>query len=546
MSFRDAIGTIRALGHDLIWIDSLCIIQDDEQDWQRESSRMASTYRHAALTIAVTRAMNSEMGCFPPIGGSPYIWISRSGDSGASEYLTSGPNDKWKFIHIQHPKLWVPFAVTIGRCSRHFILRPGHDLRSLQHEGEYGNWATNIKQSNYPLLSCAWPYQERMLSPQIVHFGPNEIAWECCEAFWSKSYGAEYRHVDEAIPYRDQEMRRRRISKDGDYAGRINVANSHKGEFPIERARRMLISLMDEELPRSRLLKSLGLKRYEECRNSDLKIELLRKTWHRIIEEFTRLNITFEMDRLPALSGLASAVSASFQSLHDGDINIPTPMYLAGIWSNCLPYSLLWTCSPNSRRTSKYRAPTFSWASVEGAITFQTPLTAESKKGDPVWRCEIVNRSSTPLGLDPHGQVKAGFIEVFGWTGNATVITAGSASNGGNAIRGIIEQDQRKPGGPEPITRRQGFYQDISPHPCAKDSVEITPGDEVLVLLIECEKTDRYGYRVMALVLRFTEQQHAYQRVGLICPDIQYVEGHRDLFLWPSGWFPEKRTVKII
>ncbi|KAI1733372.1 hypothetical protein F4680DRAFT_464604, partial [Xylaria scruposa] len=110
-------------------------------------------------------------------------------------------------------------------------------------------------------------------------------------------------------------------------------------------------------------------------------------------------------------------------------------------------YSLLWTCSQNSRRISKYRTPTFSWASIKGAITFLTPLTAKSKKGDPVWRCECLNRSSTLLGLDPHGQVKAGFIEVVGWTGNATVITAGSASNGYNATRDIIEQDQRKLGG---------------------------------------------------------------------------------------------------
>ncbi|KAI0854544.1 hypothetical protein F4860DRAFT_523156 [Xylaria cubensis] len=390
--------------------------------------------------------------------------------------------------------------------------------RSLQHEGEYGNWATTIKESDYRLLSRAWSYQERMLSPRIIHFGPN------CEAFWSKNYGAEYRHINEAIPYLDSEIRTG-ISEDGDYAGRTNVANSHKGKFPIERARRMLVSLMDEKPSRSQLLEPLGsLGKYEGRSNPDLKIELLRKTWHCIIDEFTRLNITFAMDRLPALSGLASAITAPFQPLYDRNINLPTPMYLAGIWSNCLPYSLLWTCSPNSRRTSKYRAPTFSWASVEGAATFQTPLTAGTKKGDPV---------------------KAGFIEVVGWTGNATVIAVGSTSTGENGTRGIIEQDQRKPDSKESSTKRQEFYLDISPCLRKKESVEVTAGDEVLVLLIESEKTIRYGYRVMALILRFTEQQRAYQRVGLICPDIQYVEGYQDLFLWPSGWFPEKRTVKI-
>lgn len=35
-----------------IWIDALCIIQDDLSDWAKEGSNIAGIYRGARLTIA--------------------------------------------------------------------------------------------------------------------------------------------------------------------------------------------------------------------------------------------------------------------------------------------------------------------------------------------------------------------------------------------------------------------------------------------------------------------------------------------------------------
>jgi hypothetical protein len=55
-TFRDAISICRYLKVQFLWIDSLCIIQDDEQDWEREASRMADVYANAYLTIAASAA----------------------------------------------------------------------------------------------------------------------------------------------------------------------------------------------------------------------------------------------------------------------------------------------------------------------------------------------------------------------------------------------------------------------------------------------------------------------------------------------------------
>ncbi|OWY45241.1 HET-like protein [Alternaria alternata] len=48
---KDAIATTRAIGLRYLWIDALCIIQDDKDDWSHESSQMNLVYRHAFVTF---------------------------------------------------------------------------------------------------------------------------------------------------------------------------------------------------------------------------------------------------------------------------------------------------------------------------------------------------------------------------------------------------------------------------------------------------------------------------------------------------------------
>ncbi|KAF2176935.1 heterokaryon incompatibility, partial [Zopfia rhizophila CBS 207.26] len=55
----DTVVTTRALGFRYLWIDSLCIVQDDEDNWQKESQMMATIYEHAVITLAESAAMDS-------------------------------------------------------------------------------------------------------------------------------------------------------------------------------------------------------------------------------------------------------------------------------------------------------------------------------------------------------------------------------------------------------------------------------------------------------------------------------------------------------
>jgi hypothetical protein len=53
------------LGFRYIWIDSLCIIQDDAEDWEVQSALMSEIYQNAVLTLAATSSTGDNEGCSP-------------------------------------------------------------------------------------------------------------------------------------------------------------------------------------------------------------------------------------------------------------------------------------------------------------------------------------------------------------------------------------------------------------------------------------------------------------------------------------------------
>jgi hypothetical protein len=51
-TFADAVTVTKMLGLRYLWIDSLCIIQDSQEDWVHESAHMAKVYENAFVTIS--------------------------------------------------------------------------------------------------------------------------------------------------------------------------------------------------------------------------------------------------------------------------------------------------------------------------------------------------------------------------------------------------------------------------------------------------------------------------------------------------------------
>ena len=65
-TFREAIQNTRALEINYLWIDALCIVQDSEDDWTRESQLMSSVYSRSWLNLAATSASDCHGGLFRP------------------------------------------------------------------------------------------------------------------------------------------------------------------------------------------------------------------------------------------------------------------------------------------------------------------------------------------------------------------------------------------------------------------------------------------------------------------------------------------------
>jgi hypothetical protein len=136
-TFKDAVPITRSLGLRYLWIDSLCIIQEETNnlDWEREASKMAAVYSNALVTIAATGARDGTGGCFNEENGKE-IWVSDE------KYATYSAHVR---RYIEHPDL------------------------------------DDIELSEFPLSTRGWVHQERLLSPRFLHFGKREIAWECME-----------------------------------------------------------------------------------------------------------------------------------------------------------------------------------------------------------------------------------------------------------------------------------------------------------------------------------------------------------------------------
>ena len=61
---KEALLVTRALGFQYLWIDALCLVQDDPDDWSREAASMQQVYSNATLTIAPLTGTTSDAGLF--------------------------------------------------------------------------------------------------------------------------------------------------------------------------------------------------------------------------------------------------------------------------------------------------------------------------------------------------------------------------------------------------------------------------------------------------------------------------------------------------
>ncbi|KAK7414969.1 hypothetical protein QQX98_006202 [Neonectria punicea] len=67
LTVKQAFEVVRVLGFRYLWVDALCIVQDDEADWQREARKMGAVYSNATLVIAAMASRGTEEGLYSTV-----------------------------------------------------------------------------------------------------------------------------------------------------------------------------------------------------------------------------------------------------------------------------------------------------------------------------------------------------------------------------------------------------------------------------------------------------------------------------------------------
>ncbi|KAF0329547.1 tol-like protein [Colletotrichum asianum] len=129
-TFQDAVTVTRALGVSYLWIDSLCIIQEDDEDWKSEAARMEDVFSSAYCTIAASSSTSSLDG-----------FIAKRAQRAA--------------IGIQTSQGTLYLAEAID------------DFKTHVEKGV--------------LNTRGWVLQERALSRRTIHFTSTQMYWECGE-----------------------------------------------------------------------------------------------------------------------------------------------------------------------------------------------------------------------------------------------------------------------------------------------------------------------------------------------------------------------------
>lgn len=295
-TFREAVIVCRKLEMRYLWIDSLCIIQNDGDDWAKESAYMGDIYRDATFSIMAAGADAGAIGCFVP-RSRPRLEPVRV------QYL-----DNQGLLE----------AVSIGLP------------RGSLHEGL----------ENGPLQSRAWCLQERVLSRRTIHFCKKHIVWEC-------------------------EMSS--IAEDGTH---------------LDRAAGM-------EATQIKLQDNMGT-------GNHLR-HPLQGRWRRIVQDYTHRNLTQVTDKLPAISGLAQKVHTETKD-----------QYAAGLWKNHLYNDLFWFAEDHMEPAIPYRAPTWSWAAYDGAISYNEVYDMKMIYFEPSLKdIEVIMEPTT---VNAFGRIDAGHI----------------------------------------------------------------------------------------------------------------------------------------
>ncbi|KAH7191703.1 heterokaryon incompatibility protein-domain-containing protein [Fusarium flagelliforme] len=281
-TIQSAIATTKDLGYQYLWVDSLCIIQNSENDWAYESSRMGDIYGMADITLAAAGGSSVQ---------DPMFYRR---DPRAIRPCVANIMPDYRYTKLSYP----------------WAIYPHQAERMLD---------STINES--PLSRRAWALQELLLSPRTLIFGSKQMVWSCATT-----------EASEGFP----------LGLDPKFSTPLSEDSS------LSQLRQRLMRISDVGEPPSRF-------------------------WNDFISRYTRSRLSVGSDTLVALQGLVGRIMMMAETRRQSNTDEPGPNYVAGLWHDRhFQQTLLWRPKVGSTRSrpEAYRAPSWSWASIDGDIDF--------------------------------------------------------------------------------------------------------------------------------------------------------------------------------
>ena len=301
-TFQDAIRVARQFKVRYLWIDCLCILQGSASDFTHEAGLMHQVYGNSYLNICATGARDNR---------DPLFFTRRAVSTQVSI----------RFAWHNSPR--ERYALTNAELWKHSVF-------------------------SRPVSNRAWVMQERFLAPRVLHFGSEQLLWECREL-----------HSCEQYP---------------------------------------------SGLPSSITFGAYDLKTIDMAREAELDISTelkIYKLWNVLLSTFSRCGLTEPGDKLVALAGIATRVHDTLKA-----------GYIAGLWQSYLMYDLLWQIEDTRIGISRprfYRAPSWSWASVDGALILggHMPINSTARPA-----CTILDTSITSTSANVFGPIRSARVRI--------------------------------------------------------------------------------------------------------------------------------------
>jgi hypothetical protein len=286
-TFRDAIEVTRQLGFRYLWLDSLCIIQGDAEDWKRESHIMGSIFAGASVTIAAVDSVDED--------GIDRGMLLRRLDP--LEVTISLPFDREPLAALSKKVFGVVDKVYIWKCkwlaTKESTPDSIYEQNTITLRPRITSLGWNMKRSRW--YNRGWVLQERLLARRIIYFNKKKIYWSCFTTTHDEEGG------------------------DPEYAIRSSIYSTPR----VTSSQR----------------------------------------WQDIVDEYVRCHLTFNTDRLVAIEEI-SQIMKTYSSLQ----------VYAGIPDDKTATPLLWyTKLKPLQKFNDFHAPSWTWASLNGIISFYLP-----------------------------------------------------------------------------------------------------------------------------------------------------------------------------